>query len=126
MRAVRIAVLMPAFNEAGRLAATLDELRSLGAGAAITVFLVDDGSEPPIDASTLEGGPTSAWGDRDREKVGVVLARHAVNLGQGAALETARRLALDPRFAPPSGFDAYVTMDADGQHRGADVLALAE
>jgi polyprenyl-phospho-N-acetylgalactosaminyl synthase len=118
MPAVRIAVLMPAFNEAGRLTATVDELRSLGAGAAITVFLVDDGSDPPIDAKTLDG--------RDRDKVGVVLARHAVNLGQGAALETARRLALDPRFAPPGGFDAYVTMDADGQHRGVDVLALAE
>lgn len=115
---MRIAVLMPAFNEGGRLASTLAELRSVsGADARLTVFLVDDGSTPPIDESSVA---VHAVGLR------VVAARHVVNLGQGAALETARRLALDPRFAPAAGrFDAYVTMDADGQHRADDVLALA-
>ncbi|HVY47023.1 MAG TPA: hypothetical protein VHB21_14145, partial [Minicystis sp.] len=54
------------------------------------------------------------------DRFSFVLARHAVNLGQGAALETARQLALAD--AP---FDAYVTMDADGQHRVEDALALA-
>lgn len=101
---------MPAFDEAGRLARTLEEL----AGAGVTVFLVDDGSEVPIDAAELPRG------------VRIVLARHVVNLGQGAALETARRLALEPRFSPLGGFDAFVTMDSDGQHRASDVLALAE
>jgi hypothetical protein len=48
-----------------------------------------------------------------------MMARHALNLGQGAALETARQLALRE---PP--FDAYVTMDADGQHRIEDLAAL--
>lgn len=86
--------------------------------AEVTVFLVDDGSTPPIDESALEA---AAKGVR------LVVARHAVNLGQGAALETARRLALDPRFRPAAGaFDAFVTMDSDGQHRGCDVLALAK
>ena len=42
-----------------------------------------------------------------------------MNLGQGAALETARQLALAGR-----PFDAYVTMDADGQHRIEDLAAL--
>lgn len=101
---------MPAFDEAGRLARTLEEL----AGVGVTVFLVDDGSEVPIDAAELPRG------------VRIVLARHVVNLGQGAALETARRLALEPRFSPLGGFDAFVTMDSDGQHRASDVLALAE
>jgi glycosyltransferase involved in cell wall biosynthesis len=108
------AILMPAYNEA---AALLRTLRALAAHAApegmlhdATVFLVDDGSEPPVELKNLP---------RDLR---VVLARHPVNLGQGAALETARQLALqDAR-----GFDAYVTMDADGQHRVEDAVALAE
>lgn len=111
LRRVEIAVLMPAYNEAARLGRTLDELREV---RGATVFLVDDGSDLPVDPDDFTRG------------LRVVLARHAVNLGQGAALETARRLALDPRFAPPGGFDVFVTMDADGQHRAADVVALAE
>jgi glycosyltransferase involved in cell wall biosynthesis len=115
MRPVHVAVLMPAWNEAGRLARTLEDLGAATkeGGARVTVFLVDDGSDAPIEAGSLPCG------------VPVVLARHAVNLGQGAALETARRLALDPRFRPEGGFDAYVTMDSDGQHGAADVLRLA-
>jgi glycosyltransferase involved in cell wall biosynthesis len=114
---VRIAVLMPAFNEESRLARTLEELRVATAHAAVTVFLVDDGSAPPIDEASLR---EAAHGMR------IVFARHAVNLGQGAALETARRLALELRWQPASGpFEAFVTMDSDGQHRAADVLALA-
>ena len=120
---MRIAVLMPAFNEEGRLASVLEALaatladESAARGQAVTLFLVDDGSAPPIDESAVRAAATN---------VRVVVARHAVNLGQGAALETARRLALDPRWQPADGpFDAFVTMDSDGQHRAADVLALA-
>jgi glycosyltransferase involved in cell wall biosynthesis len=104
------AILLPAYNEAMALVQTLralgDRAESLGGP---TVFLVDDGSDPPIE---LEGLP---------EDVRVVLARHPFNLGQGAALETARQLAL----SAPDAFDAYVTMDADGQHRVEDVVSLA-
>ncbi len=112
--AVRIAVLMPAFDEGERLSETLRDLaRRAGEGAhRITVFVVDDGSTPPIEPAS-----TRAEGLR------VVLARHPVNLGQGAAIETARRLALDPRW--DDAFDAWVTMDSDGQHRAEDALALA-
>jgi len=114
MPPVQIAVLMPAFDEGGRLAGTLGDLAAHVPEA--TVFLVDDGSTVPIDADAA----ASAAGS-----VRVVFARHAVNLGQGAALETARRLALDPRFAPLGGFEAFVTMDSDGQHGAADVALLA-
>lgn len=108
-----IAILMPAYNEPGRLAETLGAIRAEAeALSGVRVFLVDDGSEPAIDPRGLPGPSPSFH---------VVLARHAVNLGQGAALETARQLAL----ADARGFDAYVTMDADGQHRIEDVAALA-
>jgi polyprenyl-phospho-N-acetylgalactosaminyl synthase len=118
MPPVRIAVLMPVFNEEGRLARTLEELRAAAEQTSVTVFLVDDGSMPPIDET---GVRAAADGMR------IIVARHAANLGQGAALETARRLALDPKWAPREGaFEAFVTMDSDGQHRASDVLALAD
>src|SRR5689334_6625832 len=106
----RIAILMPVHDGAAALRATLESLRAQG--EAITVFLVDDGSEPAIAREAL---PSRT------ETFRVVLARHVVNLGQGAALETARQLAL----RDDEHFSAYVTMDADGQHRAADALALA-
>jgi len=117
---VRIAVLMPAYNEERRVARTLGELGELRAEApehSVTVFLVDDGSEPPVDEDAL----AAAAGGLE-----VIVARHGVNLGQGAALETARRLALleDARRAP-ARYDAFVTMDSDGQHRAEDVIRLA-
>jgi glycosyltransferase involved in cell wall biosynthesis len=109
-----MAVLMPAYNEGARLAETLLDLAaSARQRHRITVFVVDDGSQPPIAESVA---PDSA-------DLKIVLARHPVNLGQGAAIETARRLALDPRFQDE--FDAFVTMDSDGQHRAEDALALA-
>src|SRR5438067_2673367 len=96
-----VAILMPVCDGADALVATLDALRTRS--ESITVFLVDDGSEPAIDPRALP--PRT-------DTFRVVLARHVVNLGQGAALETARQLALRDATA----FSAYVTMDADGQH----------
>lgn len=109
---MKLAILIPALNEARALADTLATIEPvLAANDEVTVFLVDDGSLAPITAVDLPE-PTS--------RVHYVLARHVVNLGQGAALETARRLAL-----ATGTFDAYVTMDADGQHRAEDALELA-
>ncbi len=106
----RVAILMPVHNGPAALRATLDSLRARD--EALTVFLVDDGSEPAIAPSDLP-----ATSDAFR----IVVARHVVNLGQGAALETARQLAL----RDATRYAAYVTMDADGQHRAADAFALA-
>jgi glycosyltransferase involved in cell wall biosynthesis len=105
---MKLAVLMPAWNEGERLARTLVELAERSSD--ITLFLVDDGSEKEIVVTPPAG-------------LRIVLARHPVNLGQGAALETARRLATSGAWG---AFDAYVTMDADGQHRPEDVLAIAD
>jgi glycosyltransferase involved in cell wall biosynthesis len=112
---MRVAVLMPTFSEGDRLARTLAELARFSDGTELTVFVVDDGSPNPVDACALASASAP---------LEVVLARHRVNLGQGAAIETARRLALDPRFQTRP-FDAFVTMDSDGQHRPEDVVAVA-
>jgi glycosyltransferase involved in cell wall biosynthesis len=113
LRDVSVAVLMPAYDEAVTLTRTLASLASVAASTGgVTVFLVDDGSRLPVQMTSLpEPTPTFT----------VILARHPINLGQGAALETARRLALrEPAFS------AYVTMDADGQHQACDAMALAQ
>jgi polyprenyl-phospho-N-acetylgalactosaminyl synthase len=108
----RIAVLMPAFNERAQVAQTLALLKREAANQVdVTVFLVDDGSEPAIDPRALP---------KSTPEFRIVLLRHVLNLGQGAALETARQMALREK-----NISAFVTMDADGQHRASDALALA-
>jgi len=96
------------------VAILMQVLAALGAHAPsmgdVTVFVVDDGSEPPVDPAAWPGSSSTFQ---------VFLARHAFNLGQGAALETARQLALRH-----GSFDVFVTMDSDGQHRPEDVIAL--
>jgi glycosyltransferase involved in cell wall biosynthesis len=108
---MRVAVLMPAFGEGAALTRTLRDLRDRAREVGeIHLFLVDDGSDPAIDEELVPAATP---------ELRVVLARHAVNLGQGAALETARQLAL-----AGGPFDAYVTMDADGQHDARDLVPL--
>jgi glycosyltransferase involved in cell wall biosynthesis len=55
------------------------------------------------------------------EVAGVRVIRHAANLGKGAALKTGIESAL--RDCP--ALLGIVTMDADGQHRTADVVRIA-
>lgn len=117
---MRLAVLMPSYEEGERLLRTLEDLAStiarVDGDVEVTVFVVDDGGRTRLDVGALARAAAPSR---------VVLARHEVNLGQGAAIETARRLALDPRFVGATPFDAFVTMDADGQHGPEDVLAVA-
>lgn len=110
---MRIAILMPSFDEGPDLVRTLAGIRERSEDlGGVVVYLVDDGSSSPI---ALEGLPPAG------PAFDVVLARHRINLGQGAALETARQLALaDPRH------DTFVTMDSDGQHRIEDLRALID
>jgi polyprenyl-phospho-N-acetylgalactosaminyl synthase len=106
---------MPAFNEGDRLEKTLRELSTSQGEHHVTVFVIDDGSQPPIEITA------------PLPSIRIVVARHSVNLGQGAAIETARRLALCwEQDEEQSSFDAFVTMDSDGQHRAEDALLLAK
>lgn len=102
---------MPTFDEGNAPAALLEELRALAPGlGGLAVYLVDDGSPRPLELRDL---PAST------DAFDIVFARHPVNLGQGAALETARQLALiDARH------QVFVTMDSDGQHGAADLPQL--
>ena len=95
-----IFVVVPAYNEASKIAEHLAPLLSAG----YTVVVIDDGSHD-CTRSVVEPMP-------------VVLLHHAVNLGQGAALQTGMDYALC------CGAEIVVHFDADGQHDPAEIPEL--
>jgi glycosyltransferase involved in cell wall biosynthesis len=99
-------VVIAAFREAEVIREVVAEIAAGGWSCVV----VDDGSP---DATAAEA-----------RAAGVAVVRHAINLGQGAALQTG----ID--FALRRGARVLVTFDADGQHSAADlpdmVAALAD
>lgn len=66
----------------------------------------------------VDDGSTDGTGDIARA-AGVDVVTHATNRGKGVALRTGFA------WLAERGFDTAVTVDADGQHRGEDAVALA-
>jgi polyprenyl-phospho-N-acetylgalactosaminyl synthase len=95
-------VVIPAYNENEAIRAVVQELLDHGHH----VVLVDDGSRSPL-LDVVRGQAVHAL-------------RHAINLGQGAALQTGISYALR------QGASVIVTFDADGQHQCSDIPALIE
>lgn len=102
MQEERIIVVIPAFNEAPRIARVLGELARALPGARAVV--VDDGSADATGAAARAAGAT--------------VLRHPFNLGYGAALQTGYKYALT------TDAGRLVQMDADGQHDPAQVPRL--
>ena len=94
---MNIFIVIPAFNEAKRIEAVLDDVK----GAGFPIIVVDDGS-------------TDATYERAK-KYSLTLLRHKTNLGKGAALKTACKAAF------LMGADAVIMMDSDGQHQSSDI-----
>jgi glycosyltransferase involved in cell wall biosynthesis len=91
-----ILVLIPAWNEASRIGSVVGATR-----AHLPVLVVDDGSRD--DTSTVA------------EAAGATVVRHPQNQGKGVALTTGFEWAL------AQGYEAVLTLDADGQHDPADI-----
>jgi glycosyl transferase family 2 len=100
----RVAVVVPAYNEEDNIGQVLPRIPETVCGLEIAVLVVDDGSR-------------DRTGEIAREH-GAAVARHATNLGGGAALRTGYRLMVD------SGARIVVTLDADGQHRPEEMERL--
>lgn len=118
----RIAVLVPAYNVRPwaaplleRIAEGFDQLADRF-GAQIWLVFVDDGSTAPGTEVDAHGSGLATLG------FPVLRARHCLNRGQGAALQTALTLARSPAVDA----DLFVTMDADGQHDPLDLPKLVE
>ncbi|MGD0616805.1 MAG: glycosyltransferase family 2 protein [Bryobacteraceae bacterium] len=98
--AIRLWVVVPAYNEAATIAEVLVSLRNIRCQVAV----VDDGStDNTADLAAAAG---------------VVVLRHIVNLGQGAALQTGIQYALR------NGGTHICTFDADGQHSVESISTL--
>src|SRR5262245_58807380 len=97
-----VCAVVPVFNHAATLAATLDGV----ARAGLPCLVVDDGSDPP-DAATIERAAASI------ERA--TLLRLDRNGGKGAAVKVGLRRAAQ------LGFTHVLQIDADGQHDLADI-----
>lgn len=96
-----ILALIPAYNESARITPVIE-----GARLHLPVLVVDDGSRDDTAAVA--------------ERTGADVLRQITNQGKGAALRAGFRRALD------SGFEAVITLDADGQHDPAELPAFLE
>jgi hypothetical protein len=102
----KIAILIPAYNEAENIGVVLDQMPAEVCGVRTEVLVVDDGSR-------------DGTGDVAAEH-GALVARHVTNRGGGAALRTGYRLMVE------SGAEIVVTLDADGQHLPSEMPRLVE
>ena len=102
----KIAILVPAYNEAENIGHVLDLMPGEVCGVETAVLVVDDGSR-------------DGTGDVAAEH-GAVVARHVINRGGGAALRTGYRLMVE------SGAEIVVTLDADGQHLPSEMERLVK
>lgn len=91
-----ILALIPAWNEATRIGPIVETTR-----AHLPVLVVDDGSRDDTAA--------------EAERAGATVVRHPQNQGKGVALMTGFGWALE------QGYEAVLTLDADGQHDPADI-----
>ncbi len=102
--AMRVLVVIPAYNEEKSLPGVIDDLRRNLPSADIIV--VDDGS--------TDGTCAVA------RRLGVPLLTLPFNLGIGGAMQTGYR------YAERLGYDVAVQFDGDGQHLAGEVAHLLE
>lgn len=98
---MKIFCVMPAFNEEKNIKIIINQVRPL----VDNLVIVDDGSN-----------------DRTADfaaKAGVVLLKHIINRGQGAALRTGTKYCLN------NGADIIIHFDADGQFLSRDMERMA-
>lgn len=95
-------IVIPAFNEAKRIAQVIKKIRMVVPG--VDILVIDDGSwDNTIEVAT---------------RAGANVAPLPYNMGYGAALQTGYR------YANRRGYKYVVQMDADGQHEPGSIPDL--
>jgi glycosyltransferase involved in cell wall biosynthesis len=100
----KLLAIVPAFNEAGAIAATIADIRSNAPG--FDVLVIDDGSTD--ETSSLA------------RACGALVLSHPFNLGIGGAVQSGYQ------FAYEHDYDVAVQVDADGQHDAACLPQMLE
>jgi glycosyltransferase involved in cell wall biosynthesis len=98
--ACEISIIIPVFNEAGKLQGLLNNIRALQL-ANSEIIVIDDGSTDGSADTAMSGGAN--------------VVRHPYNIGNGAAIKSGIRAARGRLL---------VLMDGDGQHRPEDIPRL--
>lgn len=99
---MKLAIVIPAFNESAVIYNVLKSLPKKLSGIARTeILVIDDGSRD------------TTYNEAIRAKVQVV--QHAINRGLGAAIKTGLE------WAKANNFDILITFDGDGQHDPKDI-----
>jgi len=101
---MRPAVIIPVYNHGEQVAEVIRQTLALH----LPIFVVDDGSTD-CTAKILEAQPG-----------GIIVLRHDVNQGKGAAILTGFTAALANKC------DWAITLDGDGQHCPEDAVSLLE
>lgn len=101
---MRLQVIIPAYNEEKTIREVILGIKKY----TDNIIIVDDGSK---DKTYLRAKETAN---------NVLILRHKINLGKGAAVKTGCEAALK------LGADVIAVMDADGQHSAEDVIKLVE
>ena len=102
-RSVRTLVVIPAYNEGKNLGIVLAGIHRVG---GVDVVVVDDNSADDTIEVAL--------------RYGITVLPLSVQLGAWGATQTGIRYGL------LNGYDVFVTMDADGQHRSGDLPLLID
>ncbi len=106
-----LAIVIPSLEPDERLLKLLDDIRE-NIGSTISIIVVNDGSSEEYDGIF----------NAAVENYQVILLKHQVNLGKGAALKTAIKYIVT-NLPTVIGM---ITIDSDGQHLYSDVLKCGE
>ncbi len=98
---MKLCVLIPAYQEEGRIGKVIAEVLPLA-----DVVVIDDGSQ---DKTAQEA-----------KLAGAHVIRHKMNQGKGSAIQTGFE------FFLPKSWDALILMDGDGQHDAKEISKFME
>lgn len=107
----RVAILIPAFNEARHLPRVIEACRALK--PAVVLVIDDCSTDNTLDVLAAEAG-------LDEHGVRVVALRNPYNLGKQGTVRRGLRL-----LSSMTDLDAVALMDGDGQHDAAELPRLA-
>ncbi len=107
MKGMKIAIIIPAYNEEKSLAGVLKAIPAELPGVTLLeTVVINDGSTDKTAAVARKHDTT--------------LLTHPINRGQGAALQTGFSYALE------NDFDVAITFDADGQHSADEIKDILQ